>query len=308
MKVDCDDGSTISLDVVQVLSNTTDAIVYEVMYKGKLLVLKADNKRYLRPKAFDTELRVLRDLSRKGVTAVPSVIDTGYTKDGKHRCFLMGPGGGTTLFDLAAANGSGLPTFYIKQFLRKIIKVVQDLHQANYLHLDIKPSNIIQLPDGSFQLIDFGAARKIASRGYMEYTREFKSLDAMLQSTTEQDSRGIELLPDFDWDSLVFTAYDLWIKGGITSLHRDEPEYKLLDQKRGILRSIRESNPSWMRMIRSARVGSRKRNRPDEACRAAKKRKETPIDRWEACHARSTLQNPSPVVRRQKTGLSCSMF
>lgn len=46
-----------------------------------------------------------------------------------------------------------------KATIRQIIRMVQYVHKAGILHLDLKPSNIFMDEDGALKLIDFGSAR-----------------------------------------------------------------------------------------------------------------------------------------------------
>lgn len=50
-----------------------------------------------------------------------------------------------------------------KVWLKQILAILAQLHQAQYFHRDIKPANIIMQPNGKLALIDFGAARKMTS-------------------------------------------------------------------------------------------------------------------------------------------------
>ena len=50
-----------------------------------------------------------------------------------------------------------------KQWLKQILDILAELHDAGYFHRDIKPANLILQPDGRLALIDFGAARKVSA-------------------------------------------------------------------------------------------------------------------------------------------------
>lgn len=46
-------------------------------------------------------------------------------------------------------------------WLKQILEILQVIHQLPYLHLNIKPSNIVLTPSGQLVLIDFGASRQV---------------------------------------------------------------------------------------------------------------------------------------------------
>jgi predicted Ser/Thr protein kinase len=57
-----------------------------------------------------------------------------------------------------------LPLREAVRILRQVSAALQHLHERKIIHLDIKPQNIIVLPDGNIKLIDFGLAQSIASK------------------------------------------------------------------------------------------------------------------------------------------------
>jgi serine/threonine protein kinase len=59
---------------------------------------------------------------------------------------------------------SPLPLRETVRILRQVSAALQHLHDRKIIHLDIKPQNIIVLPDGNIKLIDFGLAQSIASK------------------------------------------------------------------------------------------------------------------------------------------------
>lgn len=54
-----------------------------------------------------------------------------------------------------------LPAAEIVELGAKIAQGLADLHGQNVLHLDVKPSNVMQRPDGSIAFVDFGLSRHL---------------------------------------------------------------------------------------------------------------------------------------------------
>jgi serine/threonine protein kinase len=64
--------------------------------------------------------------------------------------------GGADLHELYIACGERCDAFALAEFLTDAVSTV---HKHDWTHGDIKPENVTRKPDGSWQLIDFGAAR-----------------------------------------------------------------------------------------------------------------------------------------------------
>ena len=56
------------------------------------------------------------------------------------------------------------------EHIAKVGEALEILHQAKFLHRDIKPDNIMLAEDGRIVLIDFGAARDFATSSTVRYT------------------------------------------------------------------------------------------------------------------------------------------
>lgn len=52
----------------------------------------------------------------------------------------------------------------VKAFLLPLLDALREVHRANLIHRDVKPSNIYLTDDGQPMLLDFGAARNIGAR------------------------------------------------------------------------------------------------------------------------------------------------
>jgi serine/threonine protein kinase len=54
----------------------------------------------------------------------------------------------------------------IQDVLEQLLPVLDDLHQRQIIHRDIKPANIIRRQDGTFILVDFGAAKHVPTTAF----------------------------------------------------------------------------------------------------------------------------------------------
>ena len=66
---------------------------------------------------------------------------------------------GETLSEMLQRKGT-LTESELKQILLPILDGLEAVHEADFLHRDIKPGNIVIRDDGSPVLIDFGSARQ----------------------------------------------------------------------------------------------------------------------------------------------------
>lgn len=66
---------------------------------------------------------------------------------------------GMSLRDVLAERGR-LPLYDIELILNQCASALEKLHSAGMVHLDVKPANLIQTPDGTIKLIDFGLAQQ----------------------------------------------------------------------------------------------------------------------------------------------------
>ncbi|HET9659044.1 MAG TPA: protein kinase [Thermomicrobiales bacterium] len=66
---------------------------------------------------------------------------------------------GESLRDVLAENGP-LSYYDIEPILSQSASALDKLHRSQMVHLDVKPANLIQTPDGTIKLIDFGLAQE----------------------------------------------------------------------------------------------------------------------------------------------------
>ena len=77
---------------------------------------------------------------------------------------------GQTLAQLLKKRKGKLAEAEALAYIAKVGKSLEILHQAQFLHRDIKPDNIMLADDGRVVLIDFGAARDFTSNSTARYT------------------------------------------------------------------------------------------------------------------------------------------
>ena len=77
---------------------------------------------------------------------------------------------GKTLAELLKQRKRKLLEAQALEHIAKVGEALEILHQAQFLHRDIKPDNIMLADDGRVVLIDFGAARDFASNNTTRYT------------------------------------------------------------------------------------------------------------------------------------------
>ncbi|TAE59555.1 MAG: serine/threonine protein kinase [Nostocales cyanobacterium] len=142
------------------------ATTYEVDDSGTQKVLKVLFN--TDPKAvelFQQEAEVLKRLNHPGI---PKVESDGYfiycprdTKQPLH-CLVMEKIEGMNLEEyMTQLNHQPISERAAVRWLKQIAEVLQQVHQQNYFHRDIKPPNIMLRPNGQLVLIDFGTAREV---------------------------------------------------------------------------------------------------------------------------------------------------
>ncbi|MEB2310463.1 MAG: serine/threonine-protein kinase [Sorangiineae bacterium] len=103
----------------------------------------------------EREARVLRSLSHP---ALPAYVD--HFEEGGCLYLVMERIDGEDLAR-ARARGARLTPTAVTRLLREIGAALDYLHQLSppVIHRDVKPSNVLRRPDGSFCLVDFGSVR-----------------------------------------------------------------------------------------------------------------------------------------------------
>ena len=116
------------------------------LYVAKIPFIKAANAK------FRLEAEICRRLSPH-----PGVVEQVATLEDEDKVVLIQeylPG--QTLEEML---GEELPRPLVESLILQLIEVVAHAHQHRIMHRDIKPGNIMVLPDGTLKLLDFGAAK-----------------------------------------------------------------------------------------------------------------------------------------------------
>lgn len=114
---------------------------------------------------FEREANVLSDLEHPHV---PRLLARG--EEGSLRYLVFDYLDHETLAEAIARDGRSSPARVI-ELLRACGSALQAVHALGILHRDVKPSNILVLPDGAIKLIDFGLAL-IADSSQLTHTDE----------------------------------------------------------------------------------------------------------------------------------------
>ena len=108
---------------------------------------------------------------------------------------------GETLEDYIDLRGP-LSLAEVEEAARQLGDALLEMHTAGWLHLDIKPSNLMRTEEGRYVIIDFGTARQVG-----------QSLDSPVvspgYSPLEQYQRQARLAPSADVYALAATLYYL---------------------------------------------------------------------------------------------------
>ena len=111
--------------------------------------------------AFDAEVRVLARLKHPRIPRFRESFTTGAGKDVRFT-LAMDEVRGTALSEVVKRHGP-LALAEVERLVGQTLDLLSYLQrqQPKVLHRDVKPANLIQRPDGSVVLVDFGVARVV---------------------------------------------------------------------------------------------------------------------------------------------------
>jgi hypothetical protein len=126
----------------------------------KICELSQNNKSVMHQLALRHEYETLRKL---GGEYVAHAYDYGEDDEVAYMALEYFPRGTIgNLFAVAGRNASRVA------YLRRVAEALRAVHEAGFLHLDLKPNNVMVRADGSPALIDFGISKRIIVARYQE--------------------------------------------------------------------------------------------------------------------------------------------
>jgi serine/threonine-protein kinase len=111
---------------------------------------------------------------------------------------------GESLREVLAAQGT-LSVYDIEPILSQSAAALDKLHSAGMVHLDVKPSNLIQTPDGVIKLIDFGLAQEAEQAQELLHGMAYGSAAYL----SPEQAAGEAVGPASDVYSLACVVYEL---------------------------------------------------------------------------------------------------
>ncbi|KAF2983995.1 hypothetical protein EK904_005354 [Melospiza melodia maxima] len=172
-------------DIIGIIGEGTYGQVYKAKDKdtGEMVALKKvrlDNEKEGFPITAIREIKILRQLNHQSIINMKEIV----TDKEDALDFKKDKGAFYLVFeymdhDLMGLLESGLVHFnenHIKSFMRQLMEGLAYCHKKNFLHRDIKCSNILLNNRGQIKLADFGLARLYNSEESRPYTNKVITL------------------------------------------------------------------------------------------------------------------------------------
>ncbi|XP_008394764.1 cyclin-dependent kinase 13 [Poecilia reticulata] len=172
-------------EIIGITGEGTYGQVYKAKDKdtGEMVALKKvrlDNEKEGFPITAIREIKILRQLNHKSIINMKEIVtdkeDALDFKNDKGAFYLVFE---YMDHDLMGLLESGLVHFnenHIKSFMRQLLEGLDYCHKKNFLHRDIKCSNILLNNKGQIKLADFGLARLYNSEESRPYTNKVITL------------------------------------------------------------------------------------------------------------------------------------
>lgn len=172
-------------DIIGIIGEGTYGQVYKARDKdtGEMVALKKvrlDNEKEGFPITAIREIKILRQLNHQSIINMKEIVtdkeDAVDFKKDKGAFYLVFE---YMDHDLMGLLESGLVHFnelHIKSFMRQLMEGLDYCHKKNFLHRDIKCSNILLNNRGQIKLADFGLARLYSSEESRPYTNKVITL------------------------------------------------------------------------------------------------------------------------------------
>lgn len=156
---------------------------------------------FLREK-FLKEAKILSQFDHPNIVRVSDIFQENNTA-----YYVMDYIVGQSLAQIVSQQGS-IQEKEALHYIRQVADALKYVHAHDYLHLDIKPGNIMVDNTGKAILIDFGASKHYDSESG-ENTTAFKSIRSEGYAPTEQTSGFVKFSPPTDIYALGATLYKL---------------------------------------------------------------------------------------------------
>lgn len=172
-------------DIIGIIGEGTYGQVYKARDKdtGEMVALKKvrlDNEKEGFPITAIREIKILRQLNHQSIINMKEIVtdkeDAVDFKKDKGAFYLVFE---YMDHDLMGLLESGLVHFnelHIKSFMKQLMEGLDYCHKKNFLHRDIKCSNILLNNRGQIKLADFGLARLYSSEESRPYTNKVITL------------------------------------------------------------------------------------------------------------------------------------
>jgi serine/threonine protein kinase len=146
--------------------------------------------------AFLSEAKMLARFDHPSLARVHS-----FWEENRSAYMVMPYYEGRTLAALLADMPRPPDEAWLRSLLIPLLSALSTLHNAQCLHLDISPDNIIVLPDGRPVLLDFGVASRLATDKTMPLTALLNPAYAPIEQYSESPT-----LPQGPWSDLYALA------------------------------------------------------------------------------------------------------
>ncbi|KAI8060726.1 kinase-like domain-containing protein [Gongronella butleri] len=163
--------------VLNVISSGGSCTVYRVFSRklNRTVALKYVQKSTLHPEAFQAcleEIKFLRYFEKHSVRYVPRFFTFEQSPKTDDLYIVMEEGSYDLTTALYNMRQSPLRMETIRDYWYKMVRAVKSIHDVHALHRDLKPHNMLVMPNSEFKLIDFGISIKLSSdTGYSYVSR-----------------------------------------------------------------------------------------------------------------------------------------
>jgi formylglycine-generating enzyme required for sulfatase activity/tRNA A-37 threonylcarbamoyl transferase component Bud32 len=110
---------------------------------------------------FKTEARVMANLEHPNIVRVDDFGETAGRYWLRMEAVLGADGGGSTLADLAKADGGRIAAKRLQPIIEQVLGALACAHEHGIVHRDMKPANVLIARDGSAKVSDFGLVKLV---------------------------------------------------------------------------------------------------------------------------------------------------